>query len=99
MSHQREHLGLLSPLCSSADSRARRLLFDAPAPQNTPSLVRSSARILSRGCFRVGAIWTGPRASCSSECDSEKEAPRDAIKDGCFQLSAAQGGTQLLTLA
>lgn len=90
-----QHLRLLSPACSSADSRGCCLFFfDAPAPQNTPSLALCSAQICSRGCFGGGgAIWSGHRASCSAECDSGSEAPRDAIK-AVFDFQQLLGGTQ-----
>lgn len=42
-----QRLRLLSPVCSSADSRSRCLFFNAPAPQNTPSLVLCSALLRS----------------------------------------------------
>lgn len=58
--------------------------FRRSAATNTHPASRSallcSSRICSRGRFGVGAIWSGHCASCSSERDSGREAPRDAIK-------------------
>lgn len=54
--------------------------FFTPQTHTQPRALLRSARICSRGRFGVGAIWSGHRASCSSERDSRREAPRDAIK-------------------